>query len=243
MCKTVDSIAATGSDSTGTTTISSPLLPKVLVPSKICQSAFALAKTHLSLPILHHSLRVFYLAWQLTECNDPRGLLDVDSVADFRDDTKYSLLFTACILHDVGTCQTYDGEQRFEVEGADAAMTLLQSHGVSGKDAYDVWVAIALHTSPHIGERIGALANLVRRAVLIDFGRTLPKLGDENNVLQFKEAAEKEWPRLNIEKVLGDAVVEQAVRQPVKAPPASWPGILYRAHLAEPKWDGVNKAF
>ena len=243
MCKTIHNIAATASDFTDTTTISSPLLPNELVSSKICQSAFALAKTHLSLAILHHSLRVFYFAWQLTKCDNPESLLGADSVADFRDNSKYSLLFTACILHDLGTCQEYDGEQRFEVEGADAALTLLQYHGISGKEAYDVWVAIALHTSPHIGERIGALANLVRRAVLLDFGRTLPKLGEENDSLQFKEAAEKEWPRLNIEKVLCDAVVEQAVRQPAKAPPASWPGILYRAHLAEPEWDGVNKAF
>jgi len=247
MCKTNRNIATAVSSSADSASLFSPLLPNVLSSSRLCQSAFALAKTHLNPPILHHSLRVFYYAWQLAKYDAPNGFLDLDSAPDFRDDSKYPLLFTACILHDIGTCEAHDGKQRFEVEGADAAVALLQSHGISNKDAHDVWVAIALHTSPHIGERITALANVLRRAVLIDFGKSFPQLkigGDGRQTLQqYKEDAEKEWPRLGIEKVLGDAVVEQAVRQPAKAPPASWPGILYRAHLAEPEWDGVNKAF
>ena len=48
---------------------------------------------------------------------------------------------------------------------------------------------------------------------------------------------------MNAEKILGDAVTEQAIQQPAKAPPASWLGILLRAKLTEPEWDGVNKAF
>lgn len=39
----------------------------------------------------------------------------------------------------------------------------------------------------------------------------------------------EEWlPRLSAEKVLGDVVVEQGVRQPTKAPGSSWPGIMVR---------------
>jgi len=45
------------------------------------------------------------------------------------------------------------------------------------------------------------------------------------------------------EKDLGDAVVRQAVKDPLKAPGSSWPGDLLRAKRAEPEWEGVNKAF
>lgn len=240
MCKTIDSRTSPATDSTSSLTLPSSLLLDTLVSSQLCQSAFSLAKRNLRLPILHHSLRVFYYAWHLAKYDTPNVFLGSDSMPDFKDDSNCFLLFTACILHDIGTCAAYDGKQRFEVEGADAAVTLLLSHGVSSKDAHDVWVAIALHTSPHIGERIGILANLVRRGVLIDFGKGVD---GPQTIQQHKETAEREWPRLGIEKVLGDAVVEQTVRQPGKAPPASWPGILYRAHLAEPEWDGINKAF
>ena len=59
---------------------------------------------------------------------------------------------------------------------------------------------------------------------------------------------EKQFPRGEIEKVLGDAVVNQAVDRPdveraVKAPGPSWPGILVKSRLENPEWEGVNKAF
>ena len=57
------------------------------------------------------------------------------------------------------------------------------------------------------------------------------------------ERVEAEFPRGEIERILGDAVVEQAIRKPEKAPAGCWPGGLLRAHLEEPRWNGVNKAF
>lgn len=147
---------------------------------------------------------------------------------------------SAGICHDFGACQHHDGEQRFEVEGGDAAVEFLRSNGIGGEQAHEVWVAIALHTSPGIVERIHPLARIMRLAILIDFraaSRTQAGADD------LAASTERDIPRLNIEKVLGDAVVEQAVRRPEKAPPASWPGILLRSHKENPGWQGVNKAF
>ncbi|KAI1344256.1 hypothetical protein F5Y15DRAFT_424468 [Xylariaceae sp. FL0016] len=55
--------------------------------------------------------------------------------------------------------------------------------------------------------------------------------------------AEARWSRGDIEKVLGDAVVEQALGRPAKAPQVSWPWNMVRAKLAEPEWEGMNKGF
>lgn len=156
------------------------------------------------------------------------------------DPLKLDLLFTACIFHDIGTTSAYDGPQRFEVEGADAAVKHLSQHEVSESEKHEVWTAIAIHTSPGIAERIGELSRLVRVAVITDFGR---KTEDWNLLLPLKEELEGMYHRGHIEKVLGDAVVAQAIEKPAKAPMVSWPGVMYKAWLAEPDWDGVNKGF
>ena len=125
-------------------------------------------------------------------------------------------------------------------------------------DAHAVWIAIACHASPHIGEKISPLAWLVRVAVLFDFGLAsrgvvFPGGGGRGEgegkglgeVLteELRGKVESDWPRLEPEKVLGDAVVAQARRKRGKAPPASWAGVLLRAAEEEPGWEGVNKAF
>ena len=62
------------------------------------------------------------------------------------------------------------------------------------------------------------------------------------------------FPRLDIEKELAIAVVSQARKIPDsvdattwpdsdKHPKASWPGILLRAHIENPGYEGVNPAF
>lgn len=201
-------------------------LPDVVLSSEICRAAYNLAARTLQLPIFNHSLRVFAHALRLAAEESADGIVP----------ERIHILFTACVLHDVGTSSVYDGPQRFEVEGADAAANFLTSYHVDTNDVREAWMAVALHTSPHIAERISPLSRYVRLAVLIDFG----KITQESI---FKENLERQWPRLNVEKVLGDAVVQQALRHPEKAPSASWPGMLYRSHIEDPHWTGVNKSF
>lgn len=202
-----------------------------LPATTISKAAFQLASSLLPPAILNHSVRVYLYCKALAEQSKSVYATDKD---------KHDLLFTACIMHDIGTTSKYDGAQRFEVEGADAAVSLLTDLGVAEDDAHQVWMAIALHTSPGIAERINQPSQLVREAVLIDFGRREDSLG---NLVEVRRQLEERYPRRGIEKVLGDAVVAQAVRDPKKAPAASWPNNLYKAYLAEPDWEGVNKGF
>ncbi|KAF2855627.1 hypothetical protein T440DRAFT_385293 [Plenodomus tracheiphilus IPT5] len=197
----------------------------------ISKSAYKHAASLLHPTILNHSIRVYMYA---------KALAAHASSMYSRDPLKQDLLFTACLFHDIGTTSTYDGPQRFEVEGADAAVKHLSQYEICETDKHDVWIAIAIHTSPGIAERIGELSRLVRVAVVTDFGR-----GREgwDMLLPLREELECQYQRGDIEKVLGDAVVAQAAEKPAKAPMVSWPGVMYKAWLAEPEWDGVNKAF
>ncbi|KAH3946929.1 hypothetical protein HBH53_125110 [Parastagonospora nodorum] len=203
----------------------------VIPETQISRSAYAHASSLLPPSILNHSIRVYLYATTLAKHTNSTYVSDA-SMHDF--------LFTACLFHDIGTTDTYDGSQRFEVEGADAAVKHLSQFDVSERDKHDVWTAIAIHTSPQIAERIGQLSKLVRLAVITDFGRK----SEAWDVLQpLRGKLEKDFERCGIEKVLGDAVVGQAKKKPEKAPMVSWPGVMYKAHLAEPEWEGVNKAF
>jgi hypothetical protein len=99
-----------------------------------------------------------------------------------------------------------------------------------------VWEAIALHTSPHIAERRGPVTRLTRLGVRGDFGLDTVT---ENE----RRVIEEAYPRLDVEKHLGDAVLEQALRKPEKAPRNSWPASLVRAHHDDPHNSGVSEAF
>jgi HD superfamily phosphodiesterase len=59
------------------------------------------------------------------------------------------LLAVAAILHDLGLTERYNGENRFEVDGANAAREFLKDRGISAQPTQVVWDAIALHTTQH----------------------------------------------------------------------------------------------
>jgi len=210
-------------------------------PHVACKTALDIATDTLPKPILNHSLRVYLLAkWLATKENSV-----------WAEKKNLPLLFVACIAHDWGATDMYNGKQRFEIEGADAASSHLGSHGYAADERHKVWCAIALHTSPGIAERIDPFTRLVRVGVKMDFS---PSVRDENGAGPYAAEIESFLPRLNVEKVLADAVVSQAIKIPEKIdsmtwpdsqkhPKASWPGILLRAHLENAGFDGVNPAF
>jgi hypothetical protein len=63
------------------------------------------------------------------------------------------------------------------------------------------------------------------------------------HAVEYGHEIESRLHRLDIEKVLGDAVVDQALRNPNKAPAASWPNNLYKSHMEDSGWNGINRAF
>jgi hypothetical protein len=60
------------------------------------------------------------------------------------------LLALSAVLHDLGLTDRYTAENRFEVDGANAARAFLKDRGISTQQTQVVWDAIALHTTPSI---------------------------------------------------------------------------------------------
>nr|OQO23162.1 hypothetical protein B0A51_07318 [Rachicladosporium sp. CCFEE 5018] len=223
-------------------------IPECVPDTRISRAAYLHAYGLLHPDVLAHSLRVYIYAKALLKV-DVGHVDELQPTAAFKsplfpDLTAHStdlddLVFASAIFHDFGTCSEHNHAQRFEVCGADAAVTFL-SLASFDIDLREIWTAIALHTSRGIAERMGPLTRCLRMGVKADFGdeKWRALLGEG-----LVERTEKEFPRGDIEKVLGDAVAEQGVRVPIKAPAGSWPGDLLRARLEQPEWDGVNKGF
>lgn len=165
-----------------------------------------------SLPevLRNHSLRTFLFAEMIAQETGESAGLD------------RQLLFAATAMHDLGLGPEAEGRQRFEVEGADLAVSRLAGHGLDSTQLDEVWEAIALHTSGGIAERRGPLARLTRGGVLADLGRH-PAISADRAV-----AVHERFPRFGAVRSIVDAAVAHAERSPAAGAPYTLAGELAR---------------
>lgn len=105
--------------------------------------------------LFHHSRRVFYWG-ALTGVR--RGLM-----------FDAELLYAGAMFHDMGLTHQYSSpDERFEVDGANAARDFLRSRGISPQDVDTVWTAIALHTTPGVPQHMQPVIALVTAGVEMD---------------------------------------------------------------------------
>jgi len=79
------------------------------------------------------------------------------------------LLYVGALFHDLGLTESYrQSHRRFEVDSADAARDFLIAHGASAGDARNVWLGIALHTTPGVPEFLEPEIALVTAGVETD---------------------------------------------------------------------------
>jgi hypothetical protein len=58
------------------------------------------------------------------------------------------ILYLACILHDLGLTERFQGESPFEIRGAETAQKFLEDQGYAKEKLGIVWDGIAMHASP-----------------------------------------------------------------------------------------------
>jgi hypothetical protein len=168
-----------------------------------------------------------------------RELSVIDGAPDHGDD---ELLFLACILHDLGATEYANTDQRFEVDGADAAARFLAGHGVDAVRIDTAWTAIALHTSVGLAHRFGSIAALAQIGIGTDIiGIHRQQLPDG-----FADRVHAAWPRHDLGYALAAIVAEQAQRNPVKAPPMTFPAhfhqLMYPGQSSGTWFDAVDAA-
>ena len=105
--------------------------------------------------LFNHSTRVYYFG---ALAGLERGL---------KADAE--LLYAGAMFHDVGLMPRHSSrDERFEVDGANAAKAFLESYGIPQADIDTVWTAIALHTTPGIPKHMHPVVALVTVGVEMD---------------------------------------------------------------------------
>ncbi|MFJ8786941.1 HD domain-containing protein [Streptomyces sp. NPDC102476] len=169
----------------------------------LVQASLAAARATVHPSVLNHCVRGFY--WSRLFAARKGVLHD----ADYNEE----LLFTANVLHDLGTGPDAPGLLRFEIESADLAAALLTGLGAPARDVDKVWEAIALHTTPQIPERLGLLTHLTYEGIWVDFGKNADLVAEEQKQIH---AA---YPRLRMAHHLAEQVLAHGARSETAAPP------------------------
>jgi len=123
--------------------------------SSLARAATQLVRDTESDLLFHHSTRVYLFG----------------ALAGRRRNLKFDseLLYIGAMFHDIGLTKKYSSaNERFEVDGANAARDFLRSHGISETSIEIVWDAIALHTTPGIPQHKRPEVALVTAGVEMD---------------------------------------------------------------------------
>jgi HD superfamily phosphodiesterase len=151
----------------------------VAIPdSKLAREITEVVRDTVTPLLFNHSSRVYYFG----------------AMAGKHRNLKFDpeLLYAGAMFHDMGlTPQHSSPNERFEVDGANAAREFLRGHGVSGAEIDTVWTAIALHTTPGIPQHMHPVVALVTAGVEMDvLGLTYSEYSDIE-----REAVVKDHPR------------------------------------------------
>ncbi|MGH2359848.1 MAG: HD domain-containing protein [bacterium] len=102
------------------------------------------------------------------------------------------LLAVSAVLHDLGLTDRYTAEDRFEVDGANAARAFLKDRGISPQQTQVVWDAIALHTTPSIALHKEPEVVMTHSGIAVDvLGAGLDRIPQDK-----QRAVLTEFPRL-----------------------------------------------
>src|ERR1700744_4055428 len=113
-------------------------MTELLIPdSVLAKEATDLLREHATDLLFNHSIRVYLFA---AEQGRQRKL---------KFDTE--LLYVSAVFHDFGLLEKFSTpNDRFEVDGANAARQFLAAHTIPEDRIKITWEAIALHTTPGI---------------------------------------------------------------------------------------------
>jgi len=120
------------------------------------------------------------------------------------------LFYLGAVLHDLGLTERFIGQQRFELDGADAAAEFLKDKGAPEEWVEVVWDAVALSTSRGIVGRNRPEIALVNAGAVVDV------IGFEVDQLPKEAVAQviAAFPRMGFKKTFQKVMAEVVARNP-----------------------------
>ena len=135
--------------------------------SLLAKEATDILREHSTELLFNHSIRVYLFAAE----QGRQQKLRFDS----------ELLYVAAAFHDFGLIKKFSSQnERFEVDGANAARQFLTAHDVPEEQVQTVWEAIALHTTPGVTQYMRPEVALLNSGVGLDvLGRGFNQMPSE----------------------------------------------------------------
>ncbi|WP_349607063.1 MULTISPECIES: HD domain-containing protein [Cupriavidus] len=164
--------------------------------SELSRKAASLVESVHSKAMLNHVHRT----WWFAEFLGQRRQLKYDR----------EVVYLASVLHDLGLTHEFVADQRFEVDGANAASKFLRGHGYPASKTDLVWEAIALHSSSGIAELMAPEIALVFMGAHVD---VLGVRYDEVTP-SFVDDVVQAYPRLGFKAAFQEALAEVARKKP-----------------------------
>lgn len=133
----------------------SPASALFIPDSLLAKEATEILREYSTDLLINHSVRVYLFAAEQGRQQKLR----------FDDE----LLYVAAAFHDLGLIERFSSQnERFEVDGANAARQFLTAHDVPEDQVRTVWEAIALHTTPGITQHMRPEVALLYSGVSLD---------------------------------------------------------------------------
>jgi hypothetical protein len=113
-------------------------------------------------------------------------------------------------LHDIGLTASVAGANRFEVNGADAAMSFVKDRGMSDRRAQLIWDLVALNSTPSLALHKEPEVAVGTMGIGLDYGgfgmEALPAVNLESILIAF--------PRLGMKKQFAEACCRLVTARP-----------------------------
>lgn len=210
-------------------------VPLSLPSTPLADKTIELATQSLEPHVLNHSIRGFLFGQAIAA---QQGL---HPAKDYDEET----MFLICVLHDIGLSEIANGNQPFEIDGADYAAQFLETNGITDTRVDTVWDAIASHTSgftdsPIYRRRRPAESWIAVAGIGIDVGGSPSDLPPG-----YADQVHATYPRLGGTRALTTTIETQALANPRKAWPATLAGeIIHQRHPELPymTWDSILDA-
>jgi hypothetical protein len=120
------------------------------------------------------------------------------------------LLAVSTVLHDLGLTDRFSAEERFEVDGANAARAFMKERDISMQQTQVVWDAIALHTTRSIALHKEAEVAMTHSGIAVDvLGAGLDRIPQVK-----QQAILAEFPRLGLKNQLQSSLCNIVRRKP-----------------------------
>ena len=125
-------------------------------------------------------------------------------------DYDHEVVAVGTILHDIGLTAGVSGSNRFEVNGAAAALSFVKERGLSHRRAQLIWDLVALNSTPSIALHKEAEVALGTMGIGLDYGGFFSELIPSADITEILRA----FPRLKMKTKFAETCCRLVTAKP-----------------------------